>query len=173
MSTIPPNVLISRSTLQIMANFDLYRDVALMYLDVDKQVIIPGSTLVKKLNMSNMSTLSDEEFFKDNKKKLKDWCDKAQTTVHDVVKTVSRPLIYSHLLCHEDILSCLAETNCNSEWTSKAHRRTRTIYRRVSGRIQGSASDRSFEGGRQACASHNGAEGCNSNRCSGHCRTNG
>ncbi|KAI1810151.1 hypothetical protein GGS20DRAFT_595000 [Poronia punctata] len=86
--------LIFKFTLRIMANFALFKDVSAMYLEVDRKCIQEGLLLVDKLNISNIdSNVKDEDYFKANKKKLSDFCKKAEDTVHAVVKAKQQEII--------------------------------------------------------------------------------
>lgn len=77
--------------LQILANFSLYKDVATMYLEVDRKVIQEGLVVVDRLSMVNRNkpSVSDEEFFNTQRDILSTYNKNAEETVHAVVKTVS------------------------------------------------------------------------------------
>ncbi|QPC72359.1 hypothetical protein HYE68_003111 [Fusarium pseudograminearum] len=86
--------LIFKFTLRIMANFALFKDVSGMYLEVDRKCIQEGLLLVDRLNISNIdSNVKDEVYFSSQKKKLSDFCKRAEETVHSVVRAKQQEII--------------------------------------------------------------------------------
>lgn len=77
-----------------MANFALFKDVSGMYLEVDRRCIQEGLLLVDKLNISNTDTaIKDEQYFKQNRLKLTEFCERAEKTVHEVVQAKQKEII--------------------------------------------------------------------------------
>jgi hypothetical protein len=75
--------------LQILSSFQLYKDVATMYIDVDTRVIQPGLVVVDRLATINTDpSISNDVFFARQRKILSDYNTKAESIVHEVVKKV-------------------------------------------------------------------------------------
>lgn len=86
--------MIFKFTLRIMANFALFKDVSGMYLEVDRRCIQEGLLLVDKLNISNIDAdVKDDQYFKQNRLKLSEFCNRAEETVRDVVQTKQKEIM--------------------------------------------------------------------------------
>ncbi|KAF2010100.1 hypothetical protein BU24DRAFT_428135 [Aaosphaeria arxii CBS 175.79] len=86
--------LIFQLALKIAANFSLYRDVASMYMEVDRKCIQEGIILVGKLHIANGNDkVDDDDYFRENKKKLSEFVTQAEKNVKDIVQAKQKEII--------------------------------------------------------------------------------
>ncbi|ETS82516.1 hypothetical protein PFICI_04392 [Pestalotiopsis fici W106-1] len=75
-------------------NFVLFKDVSGLYLKVDRRCIQEGLLLVDKLNISNIDeNVKDNVYFREQRKRLSEFCAKAEEFVHSVVKAKQQEII--------------------------------------------------------------------------------